>query len=356
MRTVAHRLERANELANLGRDTQAMEVLLQLLRSHPESAAAVEPYLARVHLIGGRTEEAREHARRAIALAPNQAIGHLLLGAALHGMNRCAEAVDPLQIAAGLDLVKADAPQRLAQVLTDLGRAPEAYAAANEALYREPHAAQSHFAMGYVLHHTQPEEAQRAYRQALTLDPHYTTAKHNLASVNLSRGDWDSASRGMADVLAESPSAQMPVFVLDQRLVRIIGWQHWLLFGTALGYGMVSSLGQPLANMAWLVGMVFLAAFLIRHGTRPLRAALPAGARHFLTGFPRRDVLTTLWAGLLAVGWLWLFVATIIAWVVDPDGLWTGLGVFVCLIAGVIVSWVRIPWAIAKAKRLRHEM
>lgn len=215
-------LERANELVTLGRDAQALDLLLRLARTHPDRIGPIEISLARAHLVAGRPEEGRQAALRAIGADPAAYGGHLLLGFALHLLDRPAEAVAPLQEAARLDRHDAEPLLRLAQVLTDLHRLDEAYAAAGEGLRREPHSAKAHFSMGYVLHETNPAEADRAYRKALELNPQHVGAKHNLAGVSVQRGDWAAGSKGMAAVLAANPQANTPVFVLDQRVVDVI--------------------------------------------------------------------------------------------------------------------------------------
>lgn len=353
-RDLALQLQRANELVGLGRDGQAMDLLLQLLRTHPDQAGPIEICLSRAHLVAGRPEEGREHALRGVRLEPDNYAGHLLLGIALHLLQRPMEAVEPLRTATRLELDDADPPQRLAQVLTDLGRLEEGYAAAGEALRRDPHSAKNHFAMGYVLHESNPPEATRAYRKALELDPQHNGAKHNLAGVAVQRGDWTTGSRGMAEVLASSPQAETPVFVLDQRVVGTIRWLHWLMFGGWILYGMSATLG-PIGPSILVAVLLIAGVLLARQGTKPIRTSLPRGGDRFFAGFPRREPIATSWAAVLGLGWLWLLGAAIAGWLA-VDGQWAGMGVLVFLVVGVVLSWVRVPIASRKAQRLRHTL
>ncbi|WP_432559370.1 tetratricopeptide repeat protein [Granulicoccus sp. GXG6511] len=352
MSDLGRQLQRANELVSLGRDSQAMDLLLQLLRTHPGESGPIEVCLARAHLVAGRAEEGREHALRAVRAAPSDYGGHLLLGIALHMLQRPAEAVEPLTVATRLDLDDPDAPQRLAQVLTDLGRLTEAYAAAGEAIRRDPHSAKNHFAMGYVLHESNPAEAMRAYRTALELDPHHSGAKHNLAGVAIQGGDWATGTRGMAAVLADSPQAQSPVFLFDQRLVSVLAWLHWLMFGGVIGYGMAASV-HPAGALVWVLALLGVGAVIVLRGTKTLRASLPQGGGRYFAGFPRRERIAAIWGGLLGAGWLWLLGSAITGLLVT-DGQWAGLGAIVFLFLGWILSWVRVPLARRRAERIRH--
>lgn len=350
---LGQQIQRAEELITLRRDGQAMDLLLQLLRAHPDQAGPIEICLARAHLVAGRAEEGRRHAMRAIAELPDAYGGHLFLGIAFHLLGRPREAIEPLQTAARLDLDVADAPQRLALVLADLGRTEEAYAAAEEALRRDPHAARNHFAMGYVLHDKNPAEATRAYRKTLELEPGHAGAKHNLAGQAVQRGDWTAGSHGMAQVLADTPQAETPVFVLDQRVAGTIRWLHWVLFGGFLGYGLAASLGG-IAPLVWVLVILLVGAAVGRAGLKPIRAALPQQGARFFRGFPRREVVATIWAGLLGLGWLWMFGAAIAGLVGPPDAQWAGMSVFGVLILGTILSWIRLPIAHARVRRMRR--
>lgn len=353
-------LERANELIALGRDGQAMDLLLQLLRSYPHQAGVLEVCLSRAHLVAGRYEEARQHALRAVAAQPDHYAGHLLYGIALQLMRRPQEAIEPLRTATRLEHSDPDPPQWLAQVLTDAGHSGEAYQAAGEALRRDPNAPGAHFAMGYVLQESNPAEAKRAYLKTLELNPEHHGAKHNLAGIAVQAGDWQTGSRGMAAVLADNPQAQSPVFVLDQRVVGTIRWLHWLLFGGWIGYrlggGVAAGTGsEPVFLTVVTVLLLVGAVLLVRAGIKPIRAAMPSSTRQFLAGFPRREPIATVWAGFLGLGWL-CFLGTAIAVWVAPDTEWILIGVLGCLIVGLILSWVRVPIANARAQRVRRQL
>lgn len=346
-------LARAQELIDLKRDAQALELLLRLLREHPDEAGTIEFHLARAHLVATRHAEAEAHARRAITQAPDHYGGYLLLGAALHLQGRTAEASLPLIDATRLEPEESAPHRLLAQVFCDLGDLRQAYAAATESLRLAPHAAESHFAMGYVLHDSNPAEAHRAYLSTLELDPEHTEAKHNLAGLSAVRGDWTNASHGMARVLAENPDAESPIFVLDQRLVGVIRWLHWLTAGTFMVA--VPTLG----GSAWLSLVVLLLALgggvvLVRIGIAPIRAALPQGGTRYLRGFPGREFVAFMWLVMLALVWVLFLLGPILELATGTPFRFLAAAGLPLLFLGFLLSWLRVPMANQRADQVRR--
>ncbi len=352
MSTVPTALRRAAELVDLGRAPQAIDLLLRLLREHPEHAGAIERQLAHAHLAANRPGQAHHHARRAVAAEPHASGGHLILGMALHRQGRPQDALDPLHTAARLEPDAAEPWQALAQSLSDLDRHQDAYAAANEALRRAPEAASSHFAMGYALHDTHPVEASRAYRKVLELNPGHVVAKHNLAGISVLGGDWERGSQGLADVLAASPSARSPLFVLDQRLVIVVRRLHWLVFAGIVLY-MAGSQAPRGVGFAVVLALVGAAAPVVAKGTGPIRRALPGGGGHYFRGFPGREPIAAAWLVCVTASWLWLVVVTVLN-LGDPARV-AGVFAFLPLVIGVVLSWVRVPLAHRRARQVRYE-
>lgn len=355
MTDLDNQLQRANELITLGRDPQAMELLLRLLRENPGAAGHIELSLGRAHLKANRYAEAETHARWAIAQFPGEPTGHLILGASLQMRGRRQEAVGPYLAAVRLDPDQAIAHRALAEVFSDLGRHRDAFEAANQAVRLAPDDAESHFTMGYALQDTNPQEAARAYHTALSIDPHHTTAKHNLAGISAIGGDWAAASQGMARVLSEEPGAESPIFVLDQRLVGVIRWLHWVTAGGYFLFGISASIGAWPALAAALV-VTGLGVFLGYRGIRPIRAALPGGGERFFAGFWKRETIAAVWLALLVLAWVLMLVGSIGDVLVGNDLRWLGGSALLLVIVGAILSWVRVPLANRKAERVRRRL
>ena len=105
----------------------------------PARASRVELTLS-ARLAGlGRWEEAADVHRQAIVRRPQDGEAHRRLGAALlHGLGRPLEAEGELREAMRLGVVDARAWGDLALALVGLGRLPDAVAAFDEALRRDP--------------------------------------------------------------------------------------------------------------------------------------------------------------------------------------------------------------------------
>lgn len=198
--------ERADQLLAVGRAQAAIELLGTHLGSHPDDgralrllsiactdadrypdalrwadrAVSVEPLVAggwhsrATALLGlDRVDEAIEAARRAVELDPDNWIEQYLLGRALvHGPHRSAEAIRVARVTVGLAPTEADAHVLLGMAYSRLGD-------------------------------TAAESA--AYRAALALDPRNTSARNNLAVIDLREGRHEQAMRGFRDAVANDP-------------------------------------------------------------------------------------------------------------------------------------------------------
>ncbi|MDN5570467.1 MAG: hypothetical protein L0G22_04285 [Propionibacteriaceae bacterium] len=364
---LARGLGRAQELIGLRRDAQALEVLANLLAEHPDGAGDIHVLMAAAHAAAGRRAEAIASARLAVAAEPQDALTHFSLGARLREAGRRREAIRSLEKTIELEPDWAEPHQQRAMVLSDLRRGREAVEAAQLGLELSNGEADAHFAFGYVLHESNPEAARQAYEAALAAEPQHTAALHNLASLRLTRGDLAGGTRGMADVLARSPQAQMPLTVLDLNLGIMLQRLHWLTFGSLWALGIVSNAltSDSVPRVAALVLLVVVFAGLttwgwsiVRKRLRPIRASLPHGGERYLRQFARRDPLGAAWAGLLALVWLALTLGVLGSVIGLADrGVAPLLGAvgagFILLIAGVIVSWLRVP--ALKRRAARHQ-
>lgn len=362
-------LEKAQELIALKRDAQAMELLIRLLGEHPDAAAPVHLLLASAHASAGRRQEAIEAARSAVQEEPAWPAALFMLGATLRKAGRGREALTYLEAASQADPEWSEPHQQRAQTLADLRRGKEAMAAAQQGLNLAPDNPDAHFSYGYVLHEQNPTAAAEAYRAALELNPQHIEALNNLSSLSLQHGRWDEGVRGMANVLASAPQAQLPLTLLDQTLTTAVQRVHLLTFGSLWVLAAVSQIflraeGSPWLGVALLTavfaGTLAWAASILRKRLAPIRQAFPRRAERYLREYARRDPLGAVWVGLLVLVWVGLTIGLLATAFQAATGTLDGpeppsfeaVAVGMLLMAvSVVVSWIRVPLMSRRVKR-----
>ncbi|PRH80266.1 hypothetical protein C6N75_05155 [Streptomyces solincola] len=203
-------LERAEALYDLGRPEQAAALAGQHLAEHPDDAAALA-LLARCLRRAGRPAEALGYADQALRADPELPSAWLLRAELLSNARHFGPAEDSAR--RGLALI----PQHwagyhvLSSVLLASGqraRHPEAYAHALRAVELGPEEDTTHFQVGLAAYHLKDHAtAQRAYEQALRLNPENSEAHNNLSLLHLRRrwlrpGAWTKAASGFVDSAA----------------------------------------------------------------------------------------------------------------------------------------------------------
>ena len=139
-----------------------------------------------------RPDDAIAQYRRAIADAPDYAAAYNNLAAALREQKRIDEAIAACEQALRLQPGMVAARYTLANLLLDKGQPASAIEQFQRAMQDEPISADADVDnnLGIALAAAgRPDEAVRAFRQALTLAPEMTGAHYNLANLLLQKGD-----------------------------------------------------------------------------------------------------------------------------------------------------------------------
>ncbi len=325
-------IRRARALLEVGRWEQAQQELAGYLATAPQSVEGL-CLLARCQQLAGQFELMLGTAEQAIGAAPDHEWPHRLRSIALGKLGRVTEAVQAGRRAVDLapgtwqtHVILVDA--LLAQGSVESLRT--AYRAARHARQLAPDEPEVHNAYGRLYQAiSDPVAARRCYGEALRLDPQNSTARNNLAVVELRQGRATLAGERLRDVLAERPTE-----ALYQRNAQATAtiWATRVL---------------EFATLAWL------AALLVAVTVRPWQVRLTVCAV-LLAGFlvvaaQRYQRLSPALRGMVCTNRRMLGLAGIQLATVLAIGLWWGDGrqpgallLLPLLISSFIVSFVSV--------------
>jgi len=198
--------QRALLLADLGRYDEAAGEIAAGLSAAPDEPSLLAT-LSRIHLAAEQPAEALAAAERAVAAAPETLTTLVVRAMALTDSRRYADAA---RVASGiLRRWPSDAyAQRTgAALLSESRNGQEALNAAWNGVRVAPAEAEAHLVLAVVAARLRLFDlAQRAYSEALDLDPAIGTAQSDVGIVRFERRRWAQALEGLADD-ATFPSA-----------------------------------------------------------------------------------------------------------------------------------------------------
>lgn len=329
--------ERAKGLVGAGRFDQARPMLREALARDPDDGG-LWCLLALCLIRLDEPDEAIEAAARAAALEPFEEWPHRLASIALVGKKRYEQATVAAREAVrrAPDLWQTHA--QLALALHEVKRPQEldeAWYAASHATALAPQEAETHFVMGVVAQERgHAHVAERAYRQALALDPSNAGAMNNLALLELRRGRVSKAAEGFTSSIRADPAlgvARVNVEAVGWRMltfayyIAFVGfWVLRFLLAESVGYGVRVGVGVLLVAV-W-------AALAVRTVHR-----LPVPARRYLTTLPRRQLgfgLMTIGVGGCVAGSL---IAAFAPFPVAGVALTAALG---AILVSFVTSWI----------------
>ncbi|WP_431973055.1 tetratricopeptide repeat protein [Micromonospora haikouensis] len=230
-------LQRAQLLADLGRYDEAAGEVGLALALEPANADALTT-LARVHLAAGRPAEARAAAEAALAVAPDTVAPLVARGLALVEQGEYAEAAG----AAGRLLAAADdayAQRSAAAILSGSRNGQPALNAAWRGVELAPEESQAHLVLALVAARLRLYDlAERAYREALRLDPELDRAGDEPGIVRLERRWYAAALAELAESVPAVQAAPVvpdrPRGVVDDLRRLVLYGAGWTLVGAVL--------------------------------------------------------------------------------------------------------------------------
>nr|AIS85556.1 TPR repeat-containing protein [Verrucosispora sp. MS100047] len=192
-------LQRATLLAELGRYDEAVGELgfaLALDPAHVETLVM----LARVHLAADRPVEALAAAESAAAAAPGQVPPLVLRGLALGDLERYGEAARTADEILALGPQDAYAQRSAAAILAGSRNGQPALNAAWHAVELAPEEPQGHLVLGLVAANMRMFDlAERAYREALRLDPRLAEVSEDVGVLRLEQRRWSATLERLAE-------------------------------------------------------------------------------------------------------------------------------------------------------------
>jgi tetratricopeptide (TPR) repeat protein len=301
------RQHRVASLVDLGRYTEAMELLQPLLAEHPD-----DPNLhgLRAQVMVGLDDwvGALAAGNQVVALLPDDEWGHRICAMALRNLDRDEEAVVAARTAVRLAPLAWQTHQQYALAAAGIPRLmQEARQAAARAVELGPLEPNTHFTYGVIAEALrQHDVARAAYERTLSLDPNHAPAQNQLtlmgSQLRLSR-----AAHGFASALRMDPgntAAQANIDVLAFRFVRRVYWASLIALVVGLLAALTPSGDGKVTPTTIGIGCLLLVGVVAY--TVTLARAIPVGVQRFV----RRRLVTdkfllatsVLTLGMLATG------------------------------------------------------
>jgi serine/threonine-protein kinase len=194
-------------LCRAGRAKHGEEVLLELIRQHPDNPSCWDD-LGYALAEQSRFAEAEAAVRKAIILDPDYANAQNSLGNTLYLQKQYAEAEAAYRKAIVLAPDDPAAYSNLGAVLNVLGRHVEAEAAARKAVDLKPDCTSAYNDLGVALQgQKQYAAAEKAFMKAIALGPNLADFHANLGSVLVDRKKYAAAEAALTKAIALQPTS-----------------------------------------------------------------------------------------------------------------------------------------------------
>ncbi|MET8231091.1 tetratricopeptide repeat protein [Micromonospora sp. NPDC005298] len=253
-------VQRAQLLAELGRHDEAAGELTYGLALQPHDVAALT-MLARVHLAAGRPADALTAADTALATAPDALPSLVTRAMALADLERYPEAAATADRLLTLGPADAYAQRSAAAILADSRNGQPALNAAWRGVELAPDEPQAHLVLGLVAARLELFDlAERAYGEALRLDPRLADVSHDVGVIRLEQRRWSQALAQVAETVTIGPSRMDSGRTIAYGLHRLVlygaGWSLIAAVLVAFAAAANGGLSRVVAVLAALTGGV----------------------------------------------------------------------------------------------------
>ncbi|MEU5906348.1 tetratricopeptide repeat protein [Micromonospora sp. NPDC047527] len=251
-------LDRAQLLAELGRHDEAATELTYGLALKPADPEALT-MLARVHLAAGRPADALTAADAAVAAAPEALPPLVVRAMALADLERYGESAATADRLLALGPADAYAQRSAAAILADSRNGQPALNAAWRGVELAPQEPQAHLVLGLVAARLELFDlAERAYGEALRLDPRLADVGQDVGVIRLEQRRWSVALEHLAEAATISPkrmdSGRTIAYGLHRLVLYGAGWSLVAAVVVAFAAAANDGFSRVLAVLAALTG------------------------------------------------------------------------------------------------------
>ena len=191
--TTSQKLNKAQEHHRKGESAEEESVYREILTLDKKHSVALF-LLGRLYLALGREADAEPLLKQVVQQHPDQHEARFLLGNALLTLGFPEKAISHYQFLIRLDNRRTDTLNNLGVALQQIGKLQEAEDVLRRVLCINE-SAKAYFNLGNLLCHAKKaDEAQEAYRSALTLDPDNTEVLNNLGTLFYTQGKHEDAA------------------------------------------------------------------------------------------------------------------------------------------------------------------
>ncbi|WP_410814613.1 tetratricopeptide repeat protein [Micromonospora sp. 067-2] len=312
-------LQRAQLLAELGRHDEAAGELTYGLALRPDDPDALL-MLARVHLAAGRPADALTAADAAVAAAPQALPPLVARGMALADLERYPESAATADRILALGPADAYAQRSAAALLADARNGQPALNAAWRGVELAPQEPQAHLVLSLVAARLDLFDlAEKAYREALRLDPSVAEAGHDVGVMRLEQRRWSAVLAHIAETVTVSPRRIDSPRTLASGLHRLVlygaGWSLVAAVLVAFAASASDGFSRVLAVLAALTGGIVVWQFAARLPglTRTVLPALLHSDRAMALAIYAVAAAPVLLLVYAVIGSPWLLVLAIVA-------------------------------------------
>ena len=277
-------LQRAQLLAELGRYDEAAGELGYAIAMDPANAEALT-MLARVHLAAERSAEALTAADAAVAAAPQAVPPLVARGLALVDLLEFKAAAGTADEILALGPTDAYAQRSAAAILGEARNGQQALNAAWRGVELAPEEPQGHLVLGLVSARLELFDlAERAYREALRLDPELGVARHDIGIIRLEQRRYTEALEHLTEAVALDPVRMDSGRTVSGDVRRLVLYgAGWSLVATVL-VALLALAGPGTSRVFAALAALGGALVVWRHAAR-----VPGLVRTILPGLLRSD-------------------------------------------------------------------